>query len=199
MKKLIFLLFFIMIIPNLSIAVSYNSDPKIFVEELVGDAVKILEDKSIDKKDKDNAIRKIALENVDIEGLGMYMLGNTRKTLDENTLNKYNLLFKKYFLKLMVSKLTDYSSSSFEILEAEQKSAIYTIVKSKIGAGSDKPAIKINWRIFTKNPSKPLIRDLIAEGLSMARVQREEFSSILSSNNNDINALLATFENFISN
>lgn len=188
-----------MIIPNLSIAVSYNSDPKIFVEELVGDAVKILEDKSINKKDKNNAIRKIALENVDIEGLGMYMLGNIRKTLDENTLNKYNLLFKKYFLKLMVSKLSDYSSSSFEVIEAEQKSAIYTIVKSKIGADSDTPAIKINWRIFTKNPSKPLIRDLIAEGLSMARVQREEFSSILSSNNNDINALLATFEKFISN
>ena len=197
MKKLILLLVLVLTVSNSLNAFSYNSEPKIFIEELVADAVSILEDKSISKIDQENAIKKIAIENVDIKGLGMYMLGNARKNLDASTLETYHDLFKEYFLKLLTSKLTDYSSKDFEILGAEQKSASYTIVKSKIGESAGKPAIKINWRVYTKNPTKPLIRDLIAEGLSMARVQREEFASILNSNNNDINALFSTFKEFI--
>ena len=150
-------------------------------------------------EEKNKTIEKIALENVDIKALGLYTLGKIRKDLDVNTINTYQRLFEKYFLKSLTSRLTDYSSQKFEVVEAEQKSANYTIVKSKIPESLKSPEIKIDWRVYTKNPEKPLIRDLIVEGLSLARTQKEEFSSILNSNNNDISALIKKLEEFVSN
>ena len=181
------------------IAVTYNSEPKIFVQELIDDAVKSLSDKSLTQKEKNDAIEKIALENVDIKALGLYTLGNIRKDLDENTMNKYQELFQKYFLKSLTSRLTDYSSQKFEVFDSEQKSSNYTIVNSKIAESLKSPEIKIDWRIYTKNPQKPLIRDLVVEGLSLARTQKEEFASILNSNNNDVNVLINKLQEFISN
>ena len=193
--SLILVLFFVIFS---SLAVTYNSDPKIFVTELVNDAIKILSDKSTTKEHKAIEIEKIALENVDIKALGMYTLGDIRKTLNKTELEKYNILFEKYFLKSLTSRLTDYSSNKFEVLSAEQKNSSYTMVQSKILEGDNKPEIKIDWRIYTKDPLKPLIRDLVVEGLSLARTQKEEFSSILSSSNNDINILFKKLEEFIS-
>ena len=195
-KFLLSVLFSILVINNTN-AVVYNSEPKIFITELVADALKVLEDKSISKEDKAKQIEKIALENVDIKALGMYTLGDLRKNLDNSSLSKYNELFEKYFLKSLTSRLTDYSSSKFEVLSDEKKSVNYTIVESRIAESSNQPEIKINWRVYTKDPLKPLIRDLIVEGLSLARTQKEEFASILSSNNNDINILLAKLQEFI--
>ena len=180
-------------------AVTYNSEPKIFIQELVDDAVKTLGDKSLTQEEKNNEIKKIAIENVDIKALGLYTLGKIRKDLDENTINRYQSLFEKYFLKSLTSRLTDYSSQKFEVTESEQKSSNYTIVKSKVAESVKSPEIKIDWRVFTKNPQKPLIRDLIVEGLSLARTQKEEFASILNSNNNDIDALINKLQEFISN
>ena len=197
-KKLFFLASIIFLYFNSLIAVTYNSEPKIFIQELVDDAIKTLSDKSITLEEKNTTIKKIALENVDIKALGLYTLGKIRKDLDENTLNKYQELFQNYFLKSLSSRLTDYSSQKFEVLESEQKSSNYTIVKSKIAESVKSPEIKIDWRVYTKNPQKPLIRDLTVEGLSLARTQKEEFASILNSNNNEINALIDKLEEFIS-
>ncbi|MDC0472590.1 ABC transporter substrate-binding protein [Pelagibacteraceae bacterium] len=199
MKKIVLSLVSILIILNSANAVTYNSEPKIFISELVADAIKTLSDKSKSKENKRKIIEKIALENVDIKALGYYTLGSIKKNLKPEELDKYNNLFEKYLLKSLTSRLTDYSSNNFEVLSSEQKSSNTTIVKSKILESSSSPEININWRIYTKNPTKPLIRDLIVEGLSMARVQKEEFGSILSSNNNNINALFKKLENFISN
>ena len=197
-KGLFFLIPALYLYFNPIIAVTYNSEPKIFIQELVDDAVKSLSDKSLTQEEKYDAIEKIALENVDIKALGLYTLGNIRKDLDENTMSKYQELFQKYFLKSLTSRLTDYSSQKFEVLNSEQKSSNYTIVNSKIAESIKSPEIKIDWRVYTKNPQKPLIRDLIVEGLSLARTQKEEFASILNSNNNDVNVLIAKLQEFIS-
>jgi phospholipid transport system substrate-binding protein len=199
MRKLINLLVFATLVLSNGNSFSYNSDPKIFIDELVSDAIKTLGDKNISKADKNKKIATIALENVDINALGMYTLGGVRKTLDQDTLAKYNNLFEKYFLKSLTSRLTDYSDQKFEVIRAEQKSEIYTIVSSKIVKSSSRPEIKINWRIYTKDQTKPLIRDLIVEGLSLAKTQKEEFASILNSNDNDINVLFLKLEEFINN
>ena len=158
-----------------------------------------MSDKSLSLEEKNKTIKKIAIENVDIKALGLYTLGKIRKDLDENTIDEYQNLFQKYFLKSLTSRLTDYSSQKFEVIESEQKSSNYTIVKSKIAESVKSPEIKIDWRVYTKNPQTPLIRDLIVEGLSLARTQKEEFASILNSNNNDINALVKKLQEFISN
>jgi|TARA_B110000902_G_scaffold255779_1_gene321583 phospholipid transport system substrate-binding protein len=199
MRKLINLLVFATLVLSNGNSFSYNSDPKIFIDELVNDAIKTLGDKNISKADKNIKIATIALENVDINALGMYTLGGVRKTLDQDTLAKYNNLFEKYFLKSLTSRLTDYSEQKFEVIKAEQKSETYTIVSSKIVKSSSQPEIKINWRIYTKDKTKPLIRDLIVEGLSLAKTQKEEFASILNSNDNDINVLFLKLEEFINN
>ena len=199
MRKLINLLVFVTLVLSSGNSFSYNSDPKIFIDELVNDAIKTLGDKNISKADKNKKIATIALENVDINALGMYTLGGVRKTLDQDALAKYKNLFEKYFLKSLTSRLTDYSDQKFEVIRAEQKSEIYTIVSSKIVKSSSRPEIKINWRIYTKDQTKPLIRDLIVEGLSLAKTQKEEFASILNSNDNDINILFLKLEEFINN
>ena len=176
---------------------AYSSDPKEFVQELVTDAIEKLSDKNLTKDEKAKFIEQVAIENVDINALGLYTLGELRKSSNESDLMKYQMAFEKYFLKSLTSRLTDYSSSRFEVVDSEKKSATYTIVKSIINPKDGGPNVKIDWRIYTKNPEKPLIRDLIVEGLSLARTQREEFSSILSSNNNDIKILIKKLEEFV--
>jgi len=199
MRKLINVLVFVVSTLINTNSFSYNSDPKTFINELVNDAINTLGNKNISKADKNKKIETIALLNVDIEALSMYTLGDVRKTLDQGTLEKYKDLFKKYFLKSLTSRLTDYSTQKFEVLSADEKSEIYTIVSSRILKSSSQPEIKIDWRVYTKDPTKPLIRDLIIEGLSLAKTQKEEFASILNSNNNDINILFAKLEEFIKN
>ncbi len=178
---------------------AYSNQPKLFIDELVNDVVSVLSETGTSVKDKNKKIEEIAKENVDIPALGLYTLGSLRKTLDTEKLNEYNDLFSRYFLKSLTSRLTDYSSQKFEIIDEEQKSANYTIVNSKIAPSDKNPEINISWRVYTKNPEKPLIRDLIVEGLSLAKTQKEEFASILNSNNNDINALLNKLQEFVSN
>ena len=202
MKKTISLVLFFLFSLSLgstSFSVTYNSEPKIFISELVQDAMKSLGDKSISNEEKMKQIEDIAIKNVDINGLSLYTLGKIRNSLDENTKTKYQVMFQKYLLKSLSSKLSDYSDQKFEVLESEQKSATTTIVKSRIIETASQPEIKIDWRIYTKDPNKPLIRDLIVEGLSLARTQKEEFASILNSNNNDINILISKLEEFIKN
>lgn len=199
MKKFLLSIVAVVFISNSASSVTYNSTPEIFIGELVVDAIKILSDKSIPKEKKNKLVEKIILENVDIKALGFYTLGKKRKMLSPEDLEKYNTLFKAYLLKNLISRFSDYTSQKFEVLGAEQKSATTTIVNSKISESVSQPEIKVDWRIYTKDPTKPLIRDLIVEGLSMARVQKEEFASILNSNNNDINALFTKLSDFILN
>ena len=135
---------------------------------------------------------------MDVKGIGYYTLGNKRKEINDEEKKKYEVLFKKYFLKSFTSRLTDYSDPKISVLSAEKVNEKYTIVKSMLLKTDKKPEVKIDWRVYTKNPEKPLIRDLIIEGLSLARTQKEEFASILSTNNNDINALFQKLEEFIN-
>ncbi len=197
MKRFSVYLFFILFFTTSSL-MSYSSNPKDFVNELVTDAIAKLSDKNLNNDQKANFIKEIALENIDISALGLYTLGELRKSSNEIDIANYQKSFKKYFLKSLTSRLTDYSSSKFEIVGEDKKSASYTIIKSKIIPDEGGPEIKIDWRIYTKNPEKPLIRDLIVEGLSLARTQKEEFSSILSSNNNNIQALIKKLEEFVN-
>ncbi len=198
MKKIfVFLIAINLVFYNFLLA--YSTNPKDFVEELVNDAIEKLANKDLTKDDKSIFIEKIALENVDINALSLYTLGELRKTSNDEDLKNYKKTFEKYFLKSLTSRLTDYSSSEFEVIGSDKKSANYTIINSKIIPKDGKPEIKIDWRIYTKNPDKPLIRDLIVEGLSLARTQKEEFASILSSNNNDIKILILKLNEFVSN
>ena len=198
MKKLSLVLISLLFITKISFASSYSTDPKLFVSELVNDAISKLSDKNLNEQDKASFIEQIALENVDINALGLYTLGEIRKSAKKSTIETYQKAFEKYFLKSLTSRLTDYSSNKFEVISADKKSSNYTIVKSKIIQNDNQPEIKIDWRIYTKNPEKPLIRDLIVEGLSLARTQKEEFASILNSNNNDINILIEKLKKFVN-
>ncbi len=199
MKKLSLILFSIILIFKSAHATNYSTDPELFVSELVNDAISKLSDKNLNEQEKAIFIEKVALENVDINALGLYTLGELRKTAKKSSLDKYQKVFEKYFLKSLTSRLTDYSSNKFEVISAEKKSSNYTIVKSRIAQSDNQPEIKIDWRIYTKNQDKPLIRDLIVEGLSLARTQKEEFASILNSNDNDINILISKLEEFVTN
>ena len=198
MKKISIILILFTFFLNNSFAKTYNSDPKLFVTELVNDAIEKLSSKNIGKEEKEQFIETIALHNIDVNALGLYTLGELRKSTSESDLSNYQLTFEKYFLKSLTSRLADYSSNKFEVMSFEKKSSNYTIVKSRIVESDSQPEIKIDWRIYTKNPDKPLIRDLIVEGLSLARTQKEEFSSILNSNNNDINILISKLEEFVA-
>ena len=197
MKKVNIYLILIIIFFQTSLQ-AYSSNPKDFINELVNDAIEKLSNKNLNQDEKASFIEKIALENVDINALSLYTLGELGKSSDKNSIINYQQVFEKYFLKSLTSRLTDYSSSKVEVFGVDKKSAKYTIVNSKITPNDGSPEIKIDWRIYTKNPDKPLIRDLIVEGLSLARTQKEEFSSILNSNNNDINILISKLEEFIS-
>ena len=198
MKRLVCYLTSLFIFLSTSL-LAYSSNPKEFVNELVGDALSKLSDKNLNQDQKSTFIENVALKNVDINALGLYTLGELRKSSSKDELIEYQKSFEKYFLKSLTLRLTDYSSSKFEILGSEKKSANYTIVNSKVSPIDGGPEIKIDWRIYTKNPEKPLIRDLIVEGLSLARTQKEEFASILSSNNNDIKFLINKLDEFSNN
>ena len=178
-------------------AFAYSSDPKQFISEIVDEAKVVLNSK-ISKEEKAKRLSDIALKTVDIKGIGYYTLGSKRKDLTPDELKKYEDIFEKYFLKSFTSRLTDYSDPKIDVLSAEVLNEKYTIVKTLLLGTAKKPEVKIDWRIYTKDPNKPLIRDLIVEGLKLARTQKEEFASILSSNNNDINALFSKLEEFIN-
>ena len=195
MKKLS-ILFFLFVLNLYTYAIPYSTEPQEFVNELVNDAINKLSDKNLTSEEKSKYIEKIALENVDIKALSLYTLGELRKSSEKKDLKNYQIAFEKYFLKSLTSRLSDYSSSKFEVTDFEKKSVNYTIVNSKVTPGEGDPQIKIDWRIYTKQKDKPLIRDLIVEGLSLARTQKEEFASILSSNNGDINILIKKLEEF---
>ena len=199
MKKLGIFFILIIFFSKFSLLSAYSSDPKNFVSELVQDVISKLSNKSLSDIEKAKFVETVALENVDINALGLYTLGELRKSADSEDIENYQNAFRSYFLKTLTSRLTDYSSSKFEIIEAELKSSSYTIIKSKIVPENGSPEIKIDWRVYTKNPEKPLIRDLIVEGLSLARTQKEEFASILSSNNNDIQILISKLKGFVNN
>ena len=199
MKKAFSIIVLFLLIFQSSFATTYSSDPQTFVKEMVNDAINTLSNKNLTDEEKANFIENLAIDNVDINALGLYTLGELRKSADKANLEKYQRTFEKYFLKSLTSRLTDYSSNKFEVISSEKKSSNYTIVKSKIAKSENQPEIKIDWRVYTRNPEKPLIRDLIVEGLSLARTQKEEFASILSSNNNDINILITKLEEFLNN
>ena len=198
MKRISFYLILILFIFQTSLQ-AYSSNPREFVDELVNDAINKLSDKNLNKDEKASYIVKLAQENVDISALSLYTLGELRKSSNKNDISNYQKSFEKYFLKTLISRLTDFSSSKFEVMGEDKKSANYTIVNSKVSPTDDDPEIKVDWRIYTKNPEKPLIRDLIVEGLSLARAQKEEFASILSSNNNDIKILITKLDEFVKN
>ena len=189
-KFLLVLFFYTLIFSN-----SYSIEPDVFVQSTVNRASSTLS-KNISKEEKINELKIIAKETVDIKGVGFYSLGSARKNLDENQKIKYSKLFESYFLKSFSSRLAEYTNPEIEVQGKEVLNINYTIVNSLLIATSDRPEVKIDWRIYTKNPDNPLIRDLIIEGLSLARTQKEEFSSILNSNDGDINALFKTLKEF---
>ena len=177
---------------------SYSIEPEIFVQSTVNRASKILSE-NISKEKKMDELRLIAKETVDIRGIGFYTLGSVRKTLNDDQKKRYAILFEEYFLKSFSSRLAEYTNPEIDVQSKEILSENYTIVNSLLKGTPERPEVKIDWRIYTKKPENPLIRDLIIEGLSLARTQKEEFSSILNSNDNDINALFKTLEEFSKN
>jgi len=199
MKKnffiIIFFIFFSFVLASESY--SYSSDPKQFISEIVGEAKKALVE-SNSKEFKTKKLTEIALKTVDIKGVAFYSLGKYRKELSDEQLKEYLFLFEKYFLKSFTSRLTDYSDPKIEVLSTEVLNSKYTIVKSLLLATDKKPAVNIEWRVYTKNPDKPLIRDLIIEGLSLARTQKEEFSSVIETNNGDVSKLFITLKEFVA-
>ena len=176
----------------------YSLEPEIFVQSTVNRASQILSE-NISKEEKINKLKKIAKETVDIKGVGFYSLGSVRKNLNDNQKKQYSKLFETYFLKSFSSRLAEYTNPEIQVNGKEILNNNYTIVNSLLVGTNERPEVKIDWRIYTKNPDNPLIRDLIIEGLSLARTQKEEFASILSSNDNDINALFKTLEEFSKN
>jgi len=176
---------------------AYSSDPKQFIQEIVDEAKKVLVDTN-SKEYKTKKLSELALRTVDIKGVAYYSIGNYRKELNDEQMKEYLTLFEKYFLKSFTSRLTDYSEPKIEVMSIEVLNPKYTIVKSLLLATDKKPAVNIEWRVYTKNPDKPLIRDLIIEGLSLARTQKEEFSSVIETNNGDITKLFITLKEFVS-
>ena len=196
MKLKKFLLIWLLYLSNFTNV--YSIEPDVFVQSTVNRASHILS-KDISKEEKINELKLIAKETVDIRGVAFYSLGSARKGLDEKQKIIYSELFEAYFLKSFSSRLAEYTNPEIEVNGKELLNKNYTIVNSILVATSDRPEVKIDWRIYTKDPENPLIRDLIIEGLSLARTQKEEFSSILNSNNNKIDVLFKTLEEFSKN
>ena len=195
MKKLLtFSTFLIIIFLNTSKAYSIEAD--IFVQSTVNRASEALSNK-FSKKEKMLKLRGIANETVDIKGIGFYTLGAYRKNISDDQIKQYENLFEQYFLKSFVSRLAEYSNPEIEVISKKKLNKNYTMVSSILVSTEQRPEVKIDWRVYTKNVNNPLIRDLIIEGLSLARTQKEEFSSIIESNDGDINALFATLKEFI--
>ncbi len=190
--KIISFFFIILSFSNISLA----KDPSKLISEIVNDASKILSS-SDPVESKIIKLNNIAERSVDIEGISMYALGKYRKVINEDQKRKYKKLFKSYFLKSFSSRLVDYSDPKINVVNQKKINEKYTIVTTVLEATSQNPQIMIDWRIYTKNPERPLIRDLIVEGLSLARTQKEEFKSIIQNNNGDINYLFKSLEEFI--
>ncbi len=194
LKKVLILIFLYIISTN-SV---YSIEPDVFVQSTVNRASKILSE-DISKEKKMIELQIIAKDTVDIKGIGFYTLGSARKNLNNDQKKRYGELFESYFLKSFSSRLAEYTNPEIDVQEKEVLNENYTIVKSLLKGTEQRPEVKIDWRIYTKNPKKPLIRDLIIEGLSLARTQKEEFASVLNSNDGDINALFKTLEEFTKN
>ncbi len=196
MKKKSFI--FLIVIYFFNISNLYAIDPEIFIQSTVNRASKVLAE-DITKEKKIIKLQEIAKDTVDIKGISFYTLGPIRKILNENQKSEYSALFEKYFLKSFSSRLAEYTNPEIDVYGKQILNKNYTIVNSTLKATNERPEIKIDWRVYTKNMEIPLIRDLIIEGLSLARTQKEEFNSVLQSNDNDINELFKTLENFINN
>jgi len=191
-RKILVLLFLL----NLNCLYVQSVEPDVFVQSTVNRASAILT-KSISKEDKMIELKLIAKDTVDIRGIGLYTLGSFRKNLSENEKNEYSDLFERYFLKTFSSRLSEYTNPKIEVSDKKVLNKNYTIVNSILVGTSERPEVEIDWRIYTKNPDNPLIRDLIIEGLSLVRTQKEEFASILNSNNGDINSLFKVLKEFV--
>ena len=189
-------IFILLLLLSLNSVYAKSVEPDVFVQSTVNRASAILT-KNISKEDKMNELKLIAKDTVDIKGIGLYTLGSFRKNLSESQKNEYSSLFENYFLKTFSSRLSEYTNPKIEVKDKKVLNKNYTIVNSVLVGTSERPEVKIDWRIYTKNPDNPLIRDLIIEGLSLVRTQKEEFSSILNSNNGDINSLFKVLEQFI--
>ena len=194
MKKI----FFNLLILNLSLLKAFAVEPDVFVQSTVNRASEILT-KNISQEEKINNLKLIAKETVDIEGVGFYSLGSARKNLNDKQKIQYFKLFEDYFLKSFSSRLSEYTNPEIDVLSKKVLSDNYTIVNSVLRGTAERPEVKIDWRIYTKNKNNPLIRDLIIEGLSLARTQKEEFASILNSNDGNINSLFESLEKFSTN
>ena len=189
-------IFILLLLLSLNSVYAKSVEPDVFVQSTVNRASAILT-KNISKEDKMNELKLIAKDTVDIKGIGLYTLGSFRKNLSDSQKNEYSTLFENYFLKTFSSRLSEYTNPKIEVTDKKVLNKKYTIVNSVLVGTSERPEVKIDWRIYTKNPDNPLIRDLIIEGLSLVRTQKEEFSSILNSNNGDINSLFKVLEEFI--
>ena len=194
MKKIFFILLFL----NFSLLKVFAVEPDVFVQSTVNRASEILT-KNISQEEKIKKLKEIAQETVDIKGVGFYSLGSARKNLNDEQKIQYFKLFEDYFLKSFSSRLSEYTNPEIDVLSKKVLSENYTIVNSVLRGTTERPEIKIDWRIYTKNKDNPLIRDLIIEGLSLARTQKEEFASILNSNDGNINSLFESLEKFSSN
>ena len=197
MKKIsIFILLLIISLTNSNI--SYSISPDVFIQSTVNRASQVLSE-NISKEEKINQLKIIAKETVDIRGVGLYSLGSARKSLNNVQVNTYSNLFENYFLKSFSSRLAEYTNPEIEVKNKKVLNKNYTIVNSVLIGTSERPEVNIDWRVYTKDPNNPLIRDLIIEGLSLARTQKEEFTSILNSNDGDIQALFKSLEDFSNN
>ena len=197
MKKIFILILFLSTF-LVSFNPAFSISPDVFIQSTVNRASQVLSE-NISKEEKINKLKLIAKETVDIRGVGFYSLGAARKSLNDEQKNTYSVLFENYFLKSFSSRLAEYTNPEIEVMGKEKLNENYTIVKSILIDTDVRPEVKIDWRIYTKNKNNPQIRDLIIEGLSLARTQKEEFASILNSNDGDINALFKTLENFSKN
>jgi len=193
-KKIVvisFLIFFF-----LNIGKVYSMEPDVFVQSTVNRAAKTLSG-NFTKEERVEILKEIASETVDINGIGYYTLGSYRKNISDEQIREYNLLFEQYFLKSFSSRLAEYSNPEIEVISKKKINENYTMVSSILVSTEQRPKVKIDWRIYTKNPENPKIRDLIIEGLSLARTQKEEFSSIIQSNDGDIYALFSNLKEFV--
>ena len=186
-----FLIYFSLITSSLSVS------PSEFINSISSEASEILSSK-LSESEKVSKLKLIAEESVDIDGVGLYTLGKYRKTLTNEQKEEYKKLFREYFLKSFSGRLVVYNDAKIAVISEEVKNEKYTIVYSKLIGTTDRPEVKIDWRVYTKNPEKPLIRDLVIEGLSLARTQKEEFNSIVENGGGDISALFANLRTFLN-
>ena len=194
-KKIVIFISFVLVL-FLNVSKVYSIEPDVFVQSTVNRAAKTLSG-NFTKEERIEKLKIIASETVDINGIGYYTLGSYRKNINDDQIRKYEILFEQYFLKSFSSRLAEYSNPEIEVVSKKKINENYTMVSSILVSTEQRPEVKIDWRIYTKNPENPKIRDLIIEGLSLARTQKEEFSSIIQSNDGDINFLFASLEKFI--